>query len=290
MSALVISPEAVGSYLAHIADGNSLRDCAGLESTAASTILRRVQRCEALRDHPEWDALFAAMEAARLKRHDPATPVDREAVAAAMALTEVDVHAEMGGVLSDMRRAGSFIITGDAPRAVVMIAGTDPGRSMSRAALICALAYGWVRTAGITSTRLRRFVATPAIIEAAYPPGATPGPAYSDRTGLEPLSMMPIDVLARRAPEIITPAHAEAAARFQSIFAARYGARKAEWRAVTEALPGRTVTLLEEVVGNGTGLETVEKRMGLPARSAKVLLAFALETFGHVNPRPDVAA
>ncbi|MEM8849278.1 MAG: DUF6456 domain-containing protein [Pseudomonadota bacterium] len=291
MTALAIPGEAIASYLAHVVDGCSLRDVARSGGGSASTVLRRIQRCEILRDHPEWDRLFTALEVARANtRARPTRAVTREIIAAAMGLTEVDVHAMVAEGLPALTRSRAQIVASDQLPMTSIVVDDEPMGQISRAALTCALAFGWVQTRGVPAARLRRFAPTPSLVEAAYPPGSGPHTSASFGSPSAPMSMHPVDVLARRCPALFTADHRELADYFGEVFADRATTRKAEWDTLAAGLPPRHLRLLEEVVGHGTRLEAVEKAMGLPLRSGKVLLAFALEAFAHVTAPPERAA
>lgn len=54
------------TYLAHVIDGEPMREIARREGITASTVMRRIHRVEDARDCPAFEARIAAMETARI--------------------------------------------------------------------------------------------------------------------------------------------------------------------------------------------------------------------------------
>lgn len=288
MTGLALPGEAIASYIAHVVDGRTLRECAAVEGVSPSTILRRVRRCELCRDLPEWEAIFGALEAAhaRVARNYPLPPT-RGLVAVALGTTEAAVHRECAAILSDLWAVGAVLVCGDtAPRAAVVNRGKPYG-SISRAAVACALAFGWIEARPSPSGRLRCFAAAPAAVEARFAPGSSEALAARAHA---PVSMLPVDVLARTSPEIFTADHVRLGVRFGDIFRDRDAARAEEWARVTAGLPDRHRSALEQFLIDGVGLASIEDRFGLVSRSGKVFLACILEALGHLLSGPEARA
>jgi hypothetical protein len=70
-------PVEASQYLAHVADGLSLRDIARADGLAPSTICRRVRRVEARRDDPLVDEALEAL-AARPRQENHRNPTDQQ--------------------------------------------------------------------------------------------------------------------------------------------------------------------------------------------------------------------
>lgn len=94
----------------------------------------------------------------------------------------------------------------------------------------------------------------------------------------------PIVILMRRKGQrLVTADHLRAAQAFEVIYNTRQGFNAGTYAAICKALPPRLVQVLDEVCGKRTGLEALEARMKLPARSGKAVLAMALDAFMHAG-------
>jgi hypothetical protein len=287
-TALAIAPEALAAYLQNVVDGRPMRDIARAAGCNASTILRRIRRCEELREHPEWDAVLSALESARQRSTDPArTPVTRAGVLAALGLSAAQVASDFAGRMHILSRPDAALLAGDLPQ-VAIVAGGETRATMRRDVTLAALAFGWIKPAGPGTGRVRRFIATDDAIESVRHDLA-PDPEPDSRSGPQRRLMRysrqpsPLEAMLGRKQNTINADHLRIAQEFQAIYCARETVAADAWCAVVAAMAPRLLTALEDVCGEGTGLEALEQKLRIPQRSGKAVVALALEAFAHAG-------
>ncbi|MBT8169891.1 DUF6456 domain-containing protein [Falsiruegeria litorea] len=287
MSALAIPANFISDYFSNVSNGQSMREIAVPTGVQPSTVLRRIRRCEELRDHPEWDAIFAALEAVweTSDQFGPVT-VTREFVAAALSLTLEEIRTDFAGVMHVLSRRGASIVAGDVPVCAVCAEG-EQKTTLRRPVLLAALAFGWVKSACSGSRTVRKFEPTGAAIEAV--PGAVVRDTSNGQirhTGPYRYSFNPSPLealLRRKGQNLITRDHVRFAEDFEAVYSTREGATADVFATLSRELPESGLTLLVEVCGNRTGLEDTERMLGLPARSAKAVLAFVLDSYARAR-------
>lgn len=124
-------PDAVRLYLDHIEDGHSLRSLARREGCAASTVLRKVRRCESRRDDPLIDEALAALGKAHacrsrvpVKESDPAmtAPIRADHIM----LDDATIAREARRILRRLSEPGAVLaIAQDMEKAAVLRALPD---------------------------------------------------------------------------------------------------------------------------------------------------------------------
>lgn len=286
MTGLAIAPKALSSYLQNVVDGRSMREIAAPEGCEPSTVLRRIRKVEELRDHPEWEKLLAALEESRTNASAPAEPaVSRATILAALGLTAEQTASEFAATLHVLSRSDGLLLAGDMPAAAVTAAG-ETKTSLRRDVVLAALAFGWLTPIGPTGGKVRQFKSTDTAIECVRAEiAAHPAPSPERRAFLPaPVQRStPIEALLRQKQDLITLDHLRTARDFQMIYLAREAATADAYAAIMQSLPPRLLTALEEVCGKGTGFEALERKMKLPARSGKAVVAVALEVLAHAE-------
>jgi hypothetical protein len=186
-----------------------------------------------------------------------------------------------------LRQPSAMVLAGDAPRAAITVDGEVKG-SLARPVVLAAIAFGWLEPVGAGGGRVRKFRAGATAIEAAYQPQMMPpevdgadSPARRQyKFGHAP---NPIEALLRREQDLMTVEHLRIAHRFQLVYLHRETATAEDYAAIARAVPPRLLRVLDEVCGRGTGFQTLERKMKLPARSAKAIVALALEAVDHAG-------
>jgi len=289
MSNLGFPKHCIDAYLAHVIDGKSLGFLAGQDGGHRSTHLRRVRRIEELRDNPEWDAIVTRLTEHRLARGGEVSgAVSRDTVCAALSMTLGDLHADFSRAAQMLCRREYYLLAGDVPRAAI---GSPDGvrGHVSREVALAAIALGWIVSAGRSSGRARKYVAAKTITECFAPPSFTqdePKLPLAVRSGRIRYSapLNPLEALSnRKGQTLVTVDHLRLGQEFHEIYTLRESAMAVAFDQITQALPPRIMQILTEVCGKHTGFEEVEQRMSLPARSAKAVIAFALDSYGHAR-------
>jgi len=107
-TSLAVSPNVLAAYFLNILDGKSMREIGRLQDCQASTVLRRIRKCEDLREHPEWDALFTALEDHQEDtRQSLFAQLSRETILAALKLDADDLAKELPPQLQLLQQADS---------------------------------------------------------------------------------------------------------------------------------------------------------------------------------------
>jgi len=286
MSGLAIAPEAISAYLQNVVDGCSMRKIARAMKCEASTALRRIRVCEELREHREWDALFTALEVHHEAEDTPHLELlNRGSICTALGITARHVGIEFAAHMDALVKPGSMVLAGDMTHVAVLEAAKTMPRTMARAVMLAALAFGWITPIGDGARRVRKFTLTDAALEtmsASQRRALIEAPKGKSRKRYSP-PRSPLEMVLSRSQDLITPDHLHAAQSFQLTYITRETATAGEYRAITKALPQRLLTALVEVCGEGTGLEAMERKMGLPSRSGKAVVAIALEVLSHAN-------
>lgn len=283
---LAVSPLALAAYLQNVVDGRPMREIARDFACEPSTILRRIRKCEELRDHPEWESILSALEEHRAEADAPPRGLpERRTVLAALGLTAGQARGSFAKELHILRHPSALVLVGEAPRAAITESGEVKG-NMPRAVVLAALAFGWLAPHGGSAGRVRKFRITEAAIEAIYEPQMLP-PAEGEEKprGAAKYGPMPnpIEALLRRNQDLITVDHLRTAQRFQLVYLHRESTTADTYAEIARALPPRLLMALDEVCGKGTGFEALEGKMKLPARSAKAIVALALEAVAHTG-------
>ncbi|MQQ09089.1 hypothetical protein GFB49_11540 [Epibacterium sp. SM1979] len=245
-----------------------MRQIAAQDGCQPSTVLRRIRRVEDLRDIPEWDHILSAVEDHLGTEQSPDfSKIDRQTVLTALNLTARRVEREFKGAFEALADLDCFLLCGDFPKAAV-IHGEKTVGSMPRVVLLAALAFGWLTLLAGSTDKMRCYKPTTAA------PGCT-----------QMLAQIPqfsaLEVLHKRNPELVTIEHLSTGKSFQVAYLMRGATTGETYRKTTAHIPPRLLCILEEVCGKGAGFEAVERKMNLPARSAKVLAVAALEVFAH---------
>jgi hypothetical protein len=149
-------PDEASQYLAHVANGLSLRDIARADGLAPSTICRRVRRMEARRDDPLVDEALEALSRARPRHTDPETPDQQETkqmtapFPSPIVSEESTISREARRILRRLCETDALLaVAPDMEKAVVLRPGADGAQT--RTAVVCrrvALAFAvkdWIR-------------------------------------------------------------------------------------------------------------------------------------------------
>ncbi len=123
-TSLAVSPNILAAYFLNILDGKSMREIGRLQNCQASTVLRRIRKCEDLREHPEWDALLSALEDHQENTGQSVSAhLTRETILAALKLNAADIAKEFPPQLQLLQQADSLLLVGDMLSAAVTVAG-----------------------------------------------------------------------------------------------------------------------------------------------------------------------
>lgn len=269
---LAIPTEVLTDYLNNVVHSQGFRAIARGNQGHASTVLRRARRCEDLRDHPEWDALFDAIEsywAATSPRPKTLTP---DGVLVALGLKKSGLIGSLKVRRNALTLKGGAIATSDAfPVAVIVDRDQRLVSKLDRKNLLAALAFGWVKPIN-EGQKVRLFSITDQI-----PLGKCQVHGEWKRYQVEPV----IDALARLHNSPIDPPRLKAARDFQLL--AAQGSESARYLAFKNAVPESLFRALECLVTDNMGITAFEAQEGYPARSGKVVLALALDSAIHAG-------
>lgn len=283
-STLAVSPNILAAYFLNILDGKSMREIGRLQDCQASTVLRRIRKCEDLREHPEWDALFTALEDHQEDtRQSLSAHQSRETILAALKLNADHLAKEFAPQLQLLQQADSLLLVGDMPSAAVTVSGAVQGK-MRRSVALAGLAFGWLVPVGAITGKVRQFKPTPGAIECTGRDfTATSSPRSKRSSSAQAWRSSSLEVLHRQNPGLITADHMRIARHFQMFYLGRQDVMADVYSLVRQRLEPRLLTALEEVCGKSTGLEALETMLKLPARSGKAVVALALETLDHTG-------
>ncbi len=283
-TSLAVSPNILAAYFLNILDGKSMREIGRLQDCQASTVLRRIRKCEDLREHPEWDALFTALEdhqedtGQSLSAH-----LTRETILAALKLNAADIAKEFPPQLQLLQQADSLLLVGDMPSAAVTISGAVQGK-MRRTVALAGLAFGWLAPVGAITGKVRQFKPTPSAIECTGRDFVSTSSQRSKRSSsAQAWRSSTLDILHRQNPGLITVEHMRIAREFQMNYLGRQDVTADVYSVVRQRLAPRLLSALEEVCGKSTGLEALETMLKIPAKSGKAVVALALETLDHTG-------
>lgn len=284
MSQLAIPPLTLSAYLQNVVCGRSMREIAASLDCEPSTVLRRIRRCEELRDHPEWETVLEALEGYR-ENWPEKFLIGRKHILAALGLTAGEVSAAFAPHLPLLHMPGTTILVGDFPTAAIMHRDEVKAK-VDRNLSLAALAFGWIAVKDTGTGKVRKFEPTPGVRDILTPeidhPGPEPKPG-GRRKRYCPEDSPIVTLMRRKDQQLVTADHLRAAQAFEAIYNTRTGFNAETYKAICKALPPRLVTVLDEVCGKHTGLETLESHMKLPARSGKAVLAMALDAFMHAG-------
>ena len=279
MSDLFVNQDAICDHLAHIVSGVPIREIARNRQVEASTVSRRIQGIEVARDHPDLDAIITAIEA-HYDTQDAPGPITRDFVSAALKVTLGEVCQQFQKIAQALVTPKARVLVGEFPQVALSMETQSPV-NFSRQIALAGVAFDWLEPVGNSTGKVRQFAATPCLVECAQTPfvdAARSAVQRKKRAGYE----SPVEQLLRRkGQEFITSAHADMAKMFHEIYVLRYSATMDSYRAIEGALPDRTLQFLVSICGEHAGLEVTEKSLGLPVRSAKAVLPFALEHFAQ---------
>lgn len=265
---LALSANVMADYLDNVVRSKGFRELARASRVPPSTPLRRARRCEDLRDHPEWDALFSALEVFWAKAETP--KMNASAVLAALHLTKSGLEHNIQERRRSLMAPDATIVTSDEfPSAVILDRDGCRAGTLDRAHVLAALAFGWVTPIGETSGRVRRFAVTKKIpLERALTTSRGRVRYHRER---------PLEGMFRRKGNPFDPARKQAARDFEILYA--QGTDSPEYQAIQSALPPSLLRPLEAICAGDMGVEDFEKQEGWPTRSGKAILAVALDTF-----------
>lgn len=283
-STLAVSPNVLAAYFLNILDGKSMREIGKLQDCQASTVLRRIRKCEDLREHQEWDALFTALEDHQENtRQSVSAQLSRETVLAALKLDAANLAKEFAPQILLLQQADSLLLVGEMPSAAVMVAGEVRGK-MRRSVALAGLAFGWLVPVGAISGKVRQFKPTPSAIECTGRDFVSTSPRRSKRSSsAQAWRSSPLEMLHRLNHGLITADHLRIARDFQMIYLGRQDVTADVYSVVRQSLAPRLLNALEEVCGKSTGFEAMEEALKIPARSGKAVVALALETLDHTG-------
>lgn len=272
---LAISPVALETYLAHVADGTGQRELARARGVNPSTVCRAVARCEELRDSAEWDELLAVLQAARLGADSLGRPFLPRNAGAAEILAVVTAGADPLADLARMTAAlagGAHVVTGPGlPVAIVVAAGDVRVGAMPRRAVLAAILLGWFRPARLGG-KLSRYALTQRGADALADAGAAPATL--------PAALSAAADVARTSDDLAT-AH-----WFAGAWSAP--APDAGLSHLRAAMPAWLFQALAGVCGEGRRIGEVESALGLPPRTGRGVIAAALSV--ATGLRAQVAA
>ncbi len=290
MTELFLSPFALQAYFENVLFGKTMRAIAKIQGCNPSTALIRIRKVEDARDIPELDDLIARIEAyVSGQPIPPRGPMLRETVLAALGVDVRDLAQSITKVIPVLSRSDAVVLSGDAPRAAIFSQG-KAGESLSREEFLAAVALGWLDITGPTDRRVRRFKLTLQAEEATVLLNSNAVELIKTAPKERPARRMrmhcvgPLEACVRRSGQaLITAQHIKTKEHFQALYLGRNSVDPGAYEAIRKALPPRMMIVLEEVCGKNTGFEAVEKGMEIPARSAKVLVAAALEALEHAG-------
>lgn len=253
---LAINGRHLSDYLRHTTKSEAIRRLAKETGEHPSTMCRRVARIEALRDCEEWDSII---EATLEHWADCPQEITRDMVLDALGVNLKVLRLELRRVASHLIAPDGMIVAAQKlDRVLVTSPGTEPD-SLDRSVLLGAVALGMVTQVDAGgSSGLRKYRATQEIRGAQ---AATLGNGLielvrmSGTRGFAPLS----------GPERI-----KTAASIELLFATDSP------RGLSDNMPERLFEVLKAGV-EGSGFEAMEKRFGWSSRSAKVVMAIALD-------------
>lgn len=281
-------PTSIGYYLDHVSNGIPMRTIAGRTGRAASVVCRGVRRAEDLREIPEWDEIIGRLE--KRQRDRNAGEITATGVMDALGVRRDELLAAFiapGAPVADP--AAEVVTAAKLEFAVVMVGGEAVGRIPRRVAL-GAIALGWLRCTSPNGARARSFVPVRSMVdETLRPPAArraAPGPQAAPGLAGSSAAELAVVRLHRQYPHLVDNRLRDAGQAFADMWAFRDGPTRASYDALRAAVPPRLLTVLEQICGERMGVEVMEKSMGLPARSGKVLIAAALEAASHSGVLP----
>ncbi|MEP1612678.1 MAG: DUF6456 domain-containing protein [Roseobacter sp.] len=204
-------------------------------------------------------------------------------IAAALGVTLDEVHNGFAKI-SKQLVLGGFVAAGDMGNAVVIYSNRKP-EPIKRNIVLAGLSFGWISPLGSQSGQVRKFAGSETLMQCTAKPKSFESAQVKSREKYRPAQIKsPIETLFRRKDQnFITPEHLTAANDFREIYAFRESVTAEDYKRISSILPVRVLQILIEICGDLKGFETVEKEMGLPARSAKVMISFALDVYRHAK-------
>lgn len=294
-TSLAVSPNILAAYFLNILDGKSMREIGRLQDCQASTVLRRIRKCEDLREHPEWNTLFTALEDHQEDTgRSISAHLSRETILAALKLNAADIAKEFPPQLQLLQQAESLLLVGGMPSAAVTVSGAVRGK-MRRSVALTGLAFGWLVPVGAITGKVRQFKPTPSAIECTGRDFVSTSAQRSKRSSsTQAWRSSSLEVLHRQNPGLVTANHMRIARDSKMIYLGQHDVTRDVYSVVRQRLAPRLLTALEEVCGKSTGLETLETLLKIPARYGKAVVALALETLDHTaaqsgKPAPRLA-
>ncbi|EKE43501.1 hypothetical protein OCGS_2233 [Oceaniovalibus guishaninsula JLT2003] len=128
-------PEAVDAYLAHVVDGEPIRAVARRSGCHASTVLRRIRRCETRRDDPLIDAALNRL----MQRPDGQIPfqttngvphVTRQAPRDRFIPDDGEIAAEARRILARLVEPGACLALADGMETAVVVREMEDGETL----------------------------------------------------------------------------------------------------------------------------------------------------------------
>ncbi|WP_116134316.1 DUF6456 domain-containing protein [Tropicimonas sp. IMCC34043] len=277
MPDLRIKPTWIESYLRHVAGGEGIREISRATGVHPSTVLRRVRLCEDLQTSPEWSLVFEALiRAAQAPANGLPRGYGRD-VLLQMLGTSI---ADMGEALDAVRHAGAgaeIIVSDQYARAAIMARGKTCGgveKPVALAMVLLGLAAGAGAVGGIARLVLTEAAASVVVGRPARAAPVPPCHAAQRRTGFRRWPEG-AERLRAQLPSRLT--HEQRAEAFRLAEAFALDPEDAERTFPRDVLGRDLSTVLKRYIVAGDGLEEIEKSEGWPCRSAKLVLAIALD-------------
>lgn len=257
-----VSPDAISAYLLHVGACCSQSSIAAARGVHRSSVHRAVLAVETLRDAPEWDAILTALQDAAMQRVARLSLVDFRIEAAMRAVAGGDAAAPVLAAAPALLARGAAVWVNPAlPMALVSRPDGEKLDSLPRKVVLAGLLAGWfdLIRPGPRLSMLRPAPAFLADLRQAM--------GFLPRTDLPALLRLDL-----------TPGGTVAAHRF----ARAYRQSPALVDVIRGKMPRELYRPLEICIGQGAGLEEMERACALPAQAGRPLLAAALAVLAAI--------
>ncbi|MBW4709593.1 hypothetical protein KX928_17540 [Roseobacter sp. YSTF-M11] len=282
-----ITPDQAAAYLRHTVGAEPIREIARAESVHASTVLRRIRSIEDARDCPIWSQIWddISREYAAPKTDAP-RGFDLESLLYYLGTSAYEVSAALATASIGRKSTVSILVGIETARSPVLQNG-DQVATISRPAALglvlsgvarCKPGQGTVRVARLELTG----VAPDALGEIKTPPPVRPAVhriASEGRKRYGPALGSALIAQMERASRM-------SAARFEAehialVWSMIETAQTDPARfldAIADLNIGETLTaIFKALIVDGLGFEAIEKALGWPARSCKMIFLIALD-------------
>lgn len=283
------------AYLSHHVSGLPYRELARQTGLQPSTHMRRTKRCDEMTDHSDWEDLVQRLADYRNENQPENLSVSPEDVMEGLGIDKDAVTRVLLQLSPVLSVQSSTILAGDM-KMCAAIAEHLAKESFPKEFLLFFFAMGWVGPKEGTAIdgKVRIFVPLEGLVGAAsefviegslkqvLPRQKT---VRMSRNAAHLTQVMPIELLCRRNSKVYNQAVQDQAFSFRQAWMFRETTGKDVWLALHEHVPPRTMRFLELVCGEGIGLEVVEKKLEMSARSAKMVLLHALDFYQMAHDR-----